>query len=208
VNAWLSDLREFKRKQVQHLMETGAEIYIAKAFRTLLFRKKLKTLLHWNRFKSAVLIQRVYKGYCVRKKFTHIWSLYKQDQRNKSASVLRIQMMVRRYFAYKKLFHLATMKNKRSKIRQQQKLLFLATISRFNQGRKLYRLAASLWRNQDDYLRDHATVIQRHYRGYHGRQRAVIIRIHNLIARQNKRFTRMIKAVCRIQRRWRGFICR
>ena len=69
VSTLLDELRDFRARKQQEMLFDGAEIYIAKAYRTLVFRRKLKKLITTHHEKCALLIQRIYKGHRVRKKF-------------------------------------------------------------------------------------------------------------------------------------------
>jgi hypothetical protein len=204
----LEDLQNFQAQRLRTMREDGAELYIAKAYRTLVFRRKLKNLLYWNRYRCAVVIQRVYKGYRVRKKFHKVWSLHKEKMVISHRRALQIQMFVRCALARRKLFALAVKKSKQKQERHRKKLLLLATSSAFNLKWMFVKMYRKMKLFRIDLLHRKATIIQKVWRGRHGRQRAFIIRVMNAIRIINIKFRKRVKSAAIIQRNWRGFIVR
>lgn len=190
------------------MTEDGAEIYIAKAYRTLIFRKKLKNLLYWHRYRCALLIQRMYKGYRVRKKFHQTWALHKARTVILSRRALQLQMFVRCALARRRLYKMAFKKRLLNQERHRRKLLLLATSSSFSVRWMFVKMYRKTQFFRIDLLHKKATVIQKVWRGRHGRQRAFIVRVMRAIEAINVRFRRRIKCVAVIQRNWRGFITR
>lgn len=208
VRRWLEDLSNFRARRLQAMVEDGAEIYIARAYRTLMFRRKLKNLLYWHRYKCALLIQRIYKGYCVRRKFYKVWSLHKMQVARENDAAIVIQKMARCHFARARFFQLASKKNKAMQERRQRKLLQLATAHRHSLKWKFVLFCRKLKLFRVDLLHCKATEIQRIWRGQHGRKRAFIVKVAKAIAVINKKFHRRMKAAGLIQRNWRGVISR
>lgn len=208
VRLWLEHLQALKAQRVRDMTESGAEIYIAKAYRTLIFRKKLKNLLYWNRYRCAVLIQRMFKGYRVRKKYHLTWSLHKAKMVIHNRRALQLQMFVRCALARRRLYKLAFKKRQLDQERHRRKLLLLATSSSFNVKWMFVKMYRKMKFFRIDLLHKKATVIQKIWRGRHGRQRAFIVRIMRAIDAINVRFRRRIKCAAVIQRNWRGFITR
>lgn len=208
VRRWLDDLRDFRARRLQAMTQDGAEIYIARAYRTLVFRRKLKNLLYWNRFNCAVLIQRVFKGYCVRKKFHKVWTLHKQKVARENNAAILIQKMVRCHFARARFFKLASKKNKAMQERRQRKLLQLATAQQHSLRWKFVLFARKMKLFRADLLQRKAVEIQRVWRGKYGRKRAFIVKVTRAIAAINKKHRRRVKAAAVIQRNWRGFVTR
>ena len=209
VRKWIESISEFKAQQQKKMREDGAEMYIAKAYRTLVFRRKLKNLLYWHRYNCALRIQRVFLGYRVRKKFVKIFSLYKIQQAHKSACATKIQMMIRCHFARARLVEKALRKRKRNQERQQRKLYLLgATTQQMNLKWMIVKMYRNIVPNRMEILRRKAVVIQRYYRGHHGRKRAFIVGITNVIRNINKKHAIKMKAITKIQRSWRGYITR
>lgn len=208
VRRWLDDLRDFRARRLKAMTQDGAEIYIARAYRTLVFRRKLKNLLYWHRFNSALLIQRIYKGFCVRKKFHKVWSLHKKKVATEMQAAILIQKMVRCHFARRRFYQLASKNYKATQERRQRKLLQLATAHQHSLMWKMVLLYRKTNLFRIDLLNRKATIIQKVWRGTHGRKRGFIVKVTKAIAAINKKHRHRMKSAARIQRNWRGFITR
>ncbi len=168
----------------------------------------MKNLIYWNHFRCAVLIQRMYKGYRVRKKYHTVWALHKARMVVEHRAALQIQMCIRSALARRRLHALAFKKHKLNQERHRRKLLLLATSTKTSLSWKLVKLYRKLYLFRIDLLHKKATIIQKVWRGRHGRQRAFIVRIRKAIDAVNVKFRWRVKCVKLIQRNWRGFITR
>jgi len=168
----------------------------------------LKNLLYWNHFRCAVLIQRMYKGYRVRKKYHTVWALHKARMVVEHRAALQIQLSIRRALARRRLHALAFKKHKLNQERHRRKLLLLATSTKTSVAWKFVKLYRKMYLFRIDLLHKKATIIQKVWRGRHGRQRAFIVRIRMAIDAVNVKFRRRVKCIKLIQRNWRGFITR
>lgn len=208
VRLLMEDLEKFRTSRLLQMRLDGAEVFIAKAYRTLVFRRKLKNLLYWNRHRCAVLIQRVYCGYRVRKKFQKIWNLHKKQVALENASALAVQQLIRSFLAKQKLKALLQKKWRAARERKARKLMLLATTNHLNLKWMLVKLYRKTKLFRIKMLRRKAILIQKVWRGKHGRQRAFIVKVMNAINRINAAFEVRVKAASKIQRTWRGFIAR
>lgn len=205
----LEDLQRFRSTCQQQMRLDGAELHIAKAYRTLVLRRKLKNLLYWNRYRCAVLIQRIYLGYRVRRKFLKVWALHKKRVAYENECAHRIQQLVRAFLARRNLRSRAQVKLRLARERRARKLMILATTTnRFN----LKWMLVKLYRKSKPFrirtLRKKAVIIQKVWRGHRGRKRALIVRVMHAIKAINVAFHCRIRAAITIQCNWRGLITR
>lgn len=205
VKLLLDDLQRFRASRLQQMRLDGAETYIAKAYRTLVIRRKLKNLLYWNRYRCATLIQRIYMGYRVRKKFLKVWKLHKDRQALEHRSAIKIQLLIRRYVAKCKLFALIKKKARLAKERKAKKLLLMATSSKSSLKWMFVLLYRKTKLFRIHMLHKKATIIQKVWRGKHGRKRAFIVRVTKAIKKIRDAYERRHAAAAKIQRNWRGF---
>lgn len=208
VQMLLDDLRRFRESCATAMYLDGAEHTIARAYRTLTLRRKLKNLLYWNRYRCAVLIQRIYMGYKVRRKFMKVWALHQQHVAEENACAVRIQQLVRSYLARRALKARAQRKLRLARERRARKLMILATTSQFNLTWVFVKMYRKLKPFRLHMLRKRATTIQRVWRGHRGRKRAFFVRVARAIQAINDAHHRRVKAAGLIQRNWRGFITR
>lgn len=209
VEEWIYEIEQKTALYKQAFVEIGAASYIAKLYRTHLIKKKLFKLIYYNHFVKALTIQRYYRGFHARK------MLYKSKANQRKMAKLQdekaiiIQKYVRRYLAQLLLDRLYEVKDLEHEQRYNDKLLKLAQ----GQSRGVLSRWAHQWRrwmrtNNLKLFHDKALVIQRIYRGYHGRQRAILIRIMNSVRELKKVYRQRHKAVVKIQKRWRGYSTR
>lgn len=208
VQMLLDELRRFRESCAQQMYLDGAEQCIARAYRTLVLRRKLKNLLYWNRYRCAVVIQRIYVGYRVRRKFMKIWTLHQQRMAQENACAVIIQQMVRSHLARKALKSRAQRKLRLARERRARKLMILATTSQFNLKWAFVKLYRKMKPFRIHMLRKRAIVIQRVWRGHRGRKRAFFVRVARAIKAINDAHHRRVRAACLIQRNWRGCITR
>jgi hypothetical protein len=141
-------------------------------------------------------------------RFRKIWKLHKDRQALEHRSAIKIQLLIRRYVAKCKLFALIKKKARVAKERKAKKLLLMATSSKSSLRWMLVLLYRKTKLFRIHMLQKKATIIQKVWRGKHGRQRAFIVRVTKAIKRIRDAYDRRQAAAAKIQRNWRGFITR
>lgn len=210
VDHWLQTLAA-KTETYRHLfLEQGAASYIARAYRNHLIVRRLHRLVYWNHIAKSVVIQRVYRGYRVRKVFRKRLTLYRAHlQRQEEASIV-IQRYIRRWLAELYADGLHSERQAAKDARYQDKLWRLA--KGVSLGKKLKVIRRKLWLRTRIYkmwyLHQQAILIQRIWRGHHGRVRMWFVRVHHRLAYWARIHQRRMHAALLIQTRYRGYLTR
>lgn len=90
----------------QHRTE-GAALVIGACYRSYVIKSRLHTLIYWNHMKLAIDIQRVYRGYVVRKFFKRAILKRRKYIALREAACIKLQSFFRmylcrqRYYEYK-----------------------------------------------------------------------------------------------------------
>ncbi|KAJ1425251.1 hypothetical protein B484DRAFT_451176 [Ochromonadaceae sp. CCMP2298] len=204
---WLEYQADTTVRLGEVMRQGGAETFIAKAYRAMVIRRKIKKLLYWSRYEKSIKIQCIYRGYCARKAFKVVLRRERALEALRHTGARRMQMLARRFLAVRTLHHRLVLKKKRDQARRQQKLLALATQNSNLpfQMVKLYRRTVWL---RHKVLRRNAILIQRVWRGHHGRVRAFYVRVRRVCEGMIRRHELEMRAAQRLQRHWRSFMSR
>jgi hypothetical protein len=210
VEHWLQTLAR-KSEQYRHAFyRNGAVSYISRAYRHYLITRRLHRLVYWNHVAKAIVLQRVYRGYRMRKTYRVRVSLYRDVQRQQERAAVVIQSCVRRFLAECQADALFAAREAHKQQRYQAKLWKLA------QGvswRRRYAVWMRSWSLKTRiykmlYLHSKAMEIQRIWRGHHGRVRMWYVRVHRRLHYWHVYFQRRHRAATRIQARIRGLLAR
>ena len=215
VQGWLADLAVKKAQYQQCFTEHGAEFYIAKAYRTYIIKKKLRKIIYVYHFSKAIVIQRTYRGYRVRKKYrATLARIFAKEQQERHAAIV-IQCSYRAYRSRCKVITMFQRKQEMDELRYEKKMAKLESNfsnplivwkNRWIKFRTHYLTVAFIERMK--YYHFKATIIQRYYRGFHGRNRAFIVRAKDAWQQYLLKTTKRRNAGIVIQRHWRGKRCR
>lgn len=205
----MAEVSVAKNRRMQLIAEDGAEICIAKAYRTLMIRRKLKKLVYWNHFRIAIIIQRYVRGHLVRRRMIDTFKNHRIKKTLENKSAVAIQAQFRRHRCVKLFHNRVLQKAKLDHKRKQQKMLKLATAAnRVN----IFWLVRKLFRKIQPFryltLNRNAIVIQRYWRGHHGRVRFFMIKCTSTLSKLYDKYVKETIHAKLIQRHWRGYITR
>jgi hypothetical protein len=186
--------------------EVGAISRILQTYRLYVLKKRLFNMLYWLKYSKVIIIQRFVRGYLTRKKYQQFAKNRILRQQTEKKSAIIIQKVFHRCVAEKKYLRYYQQKQQRKQVHHQMKLLKLAEGVSFSQkctlmGLKLYRKCRPF---RYLILNEKAIMIQKIYRGYHGKQRMKFVKLHNYLNDFYKKQNIQMKAIRKIQRVWRG----
>lgn len=205
----MAEVNVVKNRRMQLITEDGAEICIAKAYRTLMIRRKLKKLVYWNHFRVAIIIQRYVRGHLVRRRMIDTFKNHRIRKMLENKSAVAIQAQFRRYRCLKLFHNRVLQKAKLDHKRKQQKMLKLATAAtRVNIFWSLRKLFRKIQPFRYLTLNRNAIVIQRYWRGHHGRVRFFMIKCSSTLSKLYDKHAKDTIYAKLIQRHWRGYITR
>eukprot|EP01038_Epipyxis_sp_PR26KG_P012235 gene12235-16391_t len=184
VEDYLSNIQNHKDAIHNHFCSTGAELQIARAYRAYRLKVKIRKLIYWNHVKCVLIIQRVYRG------AVKLQRLF----RGNKARALYLQMYLEKEKELDQKY-----KSKLKKLDQGRNNSISWSI-RF-MIRKIHPLKHRLYSAK-------ALVIQRIWRGHHGRIRFFIIKIQHKMTSEKKQLKFKNKNACLIQACWRGYYIR
>jgi hypothetical protein len=204
---FLDNKRLYHEKQFHHL---GAVSRIVSSYRLYQMKKRLFNMLHWMKYTKAILIQKVVRGYLIRKKNKNFKLEKLQRQKLEEEKAVVLQKFFRRIVAEQKVLRLMELKEQERMRHHQQKLFKLAEgLSSFA---KMKMFMVKCYRNVRPFrylvLKEKAILIQKTYRGYHGRQRMKFVRLRARLDEFYRIQNLKIKQLRKLQRVWRGFITR
>jgi hypothetical protein len=190
--------------------QLGAVSRIVQSFRLFQMKKRLGNMLYWMRYSKAIVIQRHVRGHLVRTKNKNFRQARLRRQKLEQSSAVVLQKFFRRLVAEQKLVRLLEERELEKNRHHQEKLFKLAAgLTPFQKFKmRLVRLYRSLRPFRYIVLNEKAVVIQRVYRGYHGRQRMKFVRIHAALQEFYKKRRLQTKQAVKIQRIWRGYSTR
>lgn len=200
VALWLQQKQERRERNKEGFRMGGAELSIARTYRMFILAKKLKKLRFWNRFGKAVQIQAIFRGFSTRKKTDKKMAVFRVRLAKRQASALVIQMLARSYIARCRFDRLY---EARESVRQKE---YVEKRRRLASRRKYFLTRIAMRMIPFQYLRRNrfATIIQRVWRGYHGRFRFLFCLVNKQIKLFNDNALRREKAAILLQKRIRG----
>eukprot|EP01039_Chlorochromonas_danica_P008918 gene8917-9836_t len=207
VASWVHAMETFPTNYRLRALQQTSAAFIIKAYRSYRIKKKLYKLVYYNRFARAIIIQRYYRGFRERKAYLqHLEEKYREERmKNKNAVI--IQKYVRRFLAELALDRLYEAKDNRQIELYNQKLLLLAQGDGCLTFFKRYLHRWRYWHpfSKEKVYEKKALLIQKVYRGYHGRQRAYLLKIMQTVEKVQAAQLKRYRAVVRIQKHWRGY---
>jgi hypothetical protein len=99
VHDWLAHINNERLQTIRQYKMDGAECYIAHAYRLYQMRKRLKKIMYWNRFAKAIVIQKNFRGYIVRKIVGKEIRAFRIRLKNREEAARKIQRLARFYNA-------------------------------------------------------------------------------------------------------------
>lgn len=211
VHEWIYEMEQKSVLHKQVFMEMGAVSYISKAYRTYLIKKRLFKLIFYNHFVKAITIQRYYRG-CATRKMHRVRMVNKRKlEALQFQKAIIIGKYVRRYLAQCQLDRMFDEKDAIHGEKYNLKLLKLAQGETMAFVCKKYVHRWKHWYffgKKYKIYNEKAAMIQRVYRGYHGRQRAYFVRIMNSVRVIHKLQMKRYRAIKKIQKVWRGYMTR
>lgn len=207
VASWVHAMETFPTNYRLRALQQTSAAFIIKAYRSYRIKKKLYKLVYYNRFARAIIIQRYYRGFRERKAYLqHLEEKYREE-RMKNKNAIIIQKYVRRFLAELALDRLYEAKDNRQIELYNQKLLLLAQGDGCLTFLKRYLHRWRYWHpfSKEKVYERKALLIQKVYRGYHGRQRAYLLKIMQTVEKVQAAQLKRYRAVVRIQKHWRGY---
>jgi hypothetical protein len=99
----------------------GAAITVSRAYRAHTIHSRLQSLLYWNRFTMALRIQRLYRGYVVRKQYYRLIMAQRKREELRQLSATKIQSIVRLRCAQRLFYEMQEAKRERNERRLRRK---------------------------------------------------------------------------------------
>mmetsp|Transcript_19751 Transcript_19751/g.27140 ORF Transcript_19751/g.27140 Transcript_19751/m.27140 type:complete len:2215 (+) Transcript_19751:40-6684(+) len=208
VQKWLQSIKEMKAAKKIVFLRNGAELYIAKAYRTFTMRKKLHNLIFWHRFVKVVFLQRVFRGYRARKRCRLLDKQRKRQFVVETAAAILIQTAIRSFVARCKFGRLLEIREMRTEALYEKKLRYLAMKHNESIQRTLIKLLRKLKPFKYIRLNKKATIIQKVWRGHHAFVRCFYMRIRRKLNEDTQKYLRKYQAAVKIQKVVRGYLVR
>lgn len=217
VRQWELSMLEKKLLQRVYYQQHGASLALSRACRANTIHKRLQTILYWNRFNMALLIQAFYRGHQGRCKCARMRADIIKNRKIREDASIRIQAWGRRYLAkgiyiakIEKKAHKAKKRKKRKKKKLKDTMIPLGDfkINLSKQNRKIRHFVRSNIPFRYMFERRKAIVIQRYYRGFHARRRVMILRIMRKMDELYGGHKRRVRAAIVIQKIFRGHLRR
>lgn len=201
---FLEGKRLFHERQFhQH----GAVSRILTTYRLYQLKKRLFNMLFWMKYTKAIVIQRLVRGFITRLKHKSFRAAKAQREKLERESAIIIQKLFRRSVAERKLFERMEAKARKKEQHHQEKLFKLA--EGIPPAKKFHMFFLRMYRSLRPFrylvLNEKAAIIQRVYRGFHGRKRIQVIKIHAHLQKFYASEKLKARACLRIQRVWRGY---
>ena len=218
VRQWELSLQEKKFLQQLHYQHHGACLTLSRAYRAHTIHKRLQTILYWNRYNMAMIMQRVYRGHRARCRCAMLRADIVRMRKLREDSAVRIQAWCRRHLAKKiyeakleKKAHKAKKRKKRKKKKLKDKVIPLGGVFKLNLSswnRAIRKTIRSNIPFRYVFERRKAIIIQRYYRGFHARRRCMLLRIKKKMYDIYGVHRNKVKAAIKIQKVYRGHMRR
>jgi hypothetical protein len=206
VSAWLARQDALAELRLLQVRRNGAAGYISLKYRAYRTKQQVQKLLYWHRFAMSIVIQKYGRRYVAFRDYKVLSSHGRQRKALEHRSAVFLQKQFRRFVAQCVYERYLQEKEHAMQRRIASKLAILARGPSFRT--RSLNLLGSLKPFKYVLFGKKATAIQKVYRGHHGRKRALLVTIFNAIAAFNNMLMRKFNSAAKIQRVWRGFICR
>eukprot|EP01031_Cornospumella_fuschlensis_P036608 gene36608-44410_t len=212
VEDWLASLDARSQSFRTSFTQSGAQYVIASLYRKSRLLKKLHRLVYLHQHAMAIKIQKHLRGYWVRKQFRLSRQEKEEQLQREIVQIIIIQKYVRRYLAQMLLLRMIQEQDSARIVKYNEKLFLLAQGPKnafFHRlWHKLKYRGIMVWMSKEKKYNACARNIQRLYRGFHGRQRAKVLRIKNQVDILNEELKLRRRSAIKIQKIFRGWKAR
>lgn len=209
VTRWENDQAMKRHERVIRHRHTGAAYIIQRFYRAYMIKNRLRTLLYWHHFELAISVQRMARGYLARQRCRRQIARFRKMIKIKIKRITILQSLWRGIKGRERALRLREKKETHKAERRRRKAERLALLAQQSQLPALLLKYKRVLRPFRYILeRENATVIQRVWRGHHGRRRRLIVLARRRVEDYFIKILKKWRGSRNIQRCWRGYAVR